>query len=371
MDIVYASNDLYARHLAVSMISLFDRNQQAEEITVYVLSVGITEESRQKLQKIADQYHRNLELLDLTDIRDRFDYEIDTRGFDISAMSRLFIGTLLPRTVKRVLYLDCDTVVVQSIGKLWNLDLKGHVAGAVMEPTIYQVVKQEIGLEEQDPYFNSGVLLIDLERWRADGAEKRLLDFYGSKNGSLFACDQDTINGALKGEILPMTPRYNFFTNYRYFSYEELCKHGPSYRQVEKRQFCLAKKHPVIIHYMGDERPWIAGNLNHYRRAYEKYLAMTSWKGAKKQAGKRVYMLLYHGMDYLTVVCPALRWEISRRLGMKVVDARKQGGKAAKTAGTVAETVAETAAETVAGTVAGTAAGTTAGITAQVGEKQS
>ena len=59
-----------------------------------MLSVGITEESRQKLQKIADQYHRNLELLDLTDIRDRFDYEIDTRGFDISAMSRLFIGTV-------------------------------------------------------------------------------------------------------------------------------------------------------------------------------------------------------------------------------------------------------------------------------------
>ena len=86
-------------------------------------------------------------------------------------------------------------------------------------------------------------------------------------------------------------------------------------------------------------------------------------------------MLLYHGMDYLTVVCPALRWEISRRLGMKVVDARKQGGKAAKTAGTVAETVAGTAAGTVAGTmagtVAGTAAGTTAGITEQVGEKQS
>ena len=90
---------------------------------------------------------------------------------------------------------------------------------------------------------------------------------------------------------------------------------------------------------------------------------MTPWKGAKKQGGKRLYMLLYHGMDYLTVVCPALRWEISRRLGIKVVDARKQGGKAAKAAGT--------AAETVAGTVAGTAAGTTAEITAQVGEKQS
>ena len=64
-----------------------------------------------------------------------------------------------------------------------------------------------------------------------------------------------------------------------------------------------------------------------------------------------------------TVVCAALGWEISRRLGMKVVDARKQGGKAAKTAGTGAGTVT--------GTVAGTAAGTTAGTTEQVGEKQS
>ena len=98
---------------------------------------------------------------------------------------------------------------------------------------------------------------------------------------------------------------------------------------------------------------------------------MTPWKGAKKQGGKRLYMLLYHSMDYLTVVCPALRWEISRRLGIKVVDARKQGGKAAKAAGTTAGTTAGTAAETVAGTVAGTAAGTTAEITAQVGEKQS
>ena len=110
-------------------------------------------------------------------------------------MSRLFIGTLLPKTVKRVLYLDCDTVVVQSIGNLWNLDLKGHVAGAVMEPTIYQVVKQEIGLKEQDPYFNSGVLLIDLERWRADGVEKRLLDFYGSKDGSLLPATRTPSTG--------------------------------------------------------------------------------------------------------------------------------------------------------------------------------
>ncbi len=324
MNVVYASNEGYVRHLATSMISLFDRNREMDEIVVYVLSVGICQESQEKLQGIAKQYGRSLQLIELNDIKSRFTYEIDTRGFDISAMGRLFMGALLPETVERVIYLDCDTVVLQSLRKLWELDLKGQLLAAVMEPTIYEAVKQEIGLSGQEPYYNSGVLLINLRKWRESRAEKRLLDFYESKDGSLFACDQDTMNGALKREILPMMPRYNYFTNYRYFSYENLVQHAPWYGKVPKEQFVLAKKHPAVIHYMGDERPWIAGNLNHFRRAYEKYLAMTPWAGTPKEKGKRLYMLMYHGMDYVTVVWPELRWMISKRFGMKAVDARKK-----------------------------------------------
>ena len=87
------------------------RNHQAEEITVYVLSLGNHGgKADKKLQKIAGPVSLGiLELLDLTDIRDRFDYEIDTRGFDISAMSRLFIGALCQDSEAQVLYLDCDT----------------------------------------------------------------------------------------------------------------------------------------------------------------------------------------------------------------------------------------------------------------------
>jgi len=324
MNVVYASNEGYVRHLATSMVSLFDRNREMDEIVVYVLSVGISAESQDRLQQLAVQYGRSLNLIELNDIRSRFSYEIDTRGFDISAMGRLFIGVLLPESVERVIYLDCDTVVVQSLKKLWELNLRGHMLSAVMEPTIYEVVKEEIGLSAQDPYYNSGVLLIDLQMWRQSQAQRRLLDFYEAKGGSLFACDQDTINGALKQEILPMSPRYNFFTNYRYFSYENLVQHAPWYRKVSKESFLAAKRRPAVIHYMGDERPWIAGNLNHYRRAYEKYLAQTPWAGTPKEKGKRLYMLMYHAMDYVTAVWPEVRWMISKRFGMKAVDARKK-----------------------------------------------
>lgn len=80
----------------------------------------------------------------------------------------------------------------------------------------------------------------------------------------------------------------------------------------------------MIIHYAGDERPWIAGNMNHYRKAYERYLALSPWAGAPKEEGRRFYMFAYHMMDYLTAICPEARWLISRMLGMKVIEARKK-----------------------------------------------
>lgn len=324
MNIVYASNDNYARHLAVSMTSVFAQNQNLPQITAYVLSIGLSKESRKRLQVIAGRYGRVLHFLDLDNIKSRFDYDIDTRGFDISAMGRLFVGQLLPPDIERILYLDCDTVTAQPLDELWNLDLNGYLLGAVMEPTIYETVKKDIGLGESEPYFNSGVLLIDLVRWRDSQAEKRILDFYKEKNGRLFACDQDAINGALKGEILPIPPMYNFFPNYRYFSYENLVLHSPAYASVTKDMFIGAKKRPAIIHYVGDERPWIAGNFNHYHKAYDKYLAMTPWTGTPKEKGKELYMILYHLMDYATVLWPELRWLISKWFGMKVIDRRKR-----------------------------------------------
>ena len=78
---------------------------------------------------------------------------------------------------------------------------------------------------------------------------------------------------------------------------------------------------------MGDERPWIAGNRNHYRKAYEFYLEKTPWAGSPKEKGKERYMLAYHLMDYVTAICPAVRWAISHQMGMKFVENRKRENK--------------------------------------------
>lgn len=323
MNVVYSANDNYARHLAVSMYSLLDHNQQAEQIQIYILSSGIEEESQARLRSIAAKFERDLVIVDMGDLRRRFPYQVDTGGFDISAMGRLFLGTFLPEHITRVLYLDCDTVVVDSIEKLWQTQLDGNLLAAVMEPTIYPVVKQRLGLTSQDPYFNSGVLLIDVQAWRQENVEQKLLDFYGALGGKTFACDQDTLNGALRGRIKALDPRYNFFTNFRYFHYGDLLGQSPSYCAVSKDMFLRAKRNPAVLHFAGDERPWKSGNFNHYRKNYEHYLELTPWRGTPKENGKRTYLFLYHLMDYMTWLCPPARRMVSRKFGMQMIEGRQ------------------------------------------------
>ena len=260
----------------------------------------------------------------LGDLKQRFTYDIDTRGFDISAMGRLFAAEVLPETVERALYLDCDTIVCGSILPLYEWDLGDCLVGMVMEPTVYGEMKEALGMGRDDAYYNSGVLLIALGRWRRERVLTRLLDFYGAHAGRLFACDQDTINGALRGQIRTLPPKYNFFTNYRYFRYDTLYGLCRAYEEVGREAFAEAKRYPVVLHYLGDERPWIAGNRNHYRKLYETYLDRTPWKGTPKQTGKELYMFLWWGLNKATLLCPGLRLWISRRFGMKVIDARKK-----------------------------------------------
>lgn len=178
MNVVYASNDNYARHLGVSICSLFDSNTREKKIDVYILSVGISDENRKKLDSIGDRYRRNIHYIEISDLKEKIPFSVDTGRFDISTLGRLFIGEMLPETVKKILYLDCDTVVIRSLKNMWALDLEGNIAGAVQEPTIYKEVKADIGLGENDPYYNAGVLLVDMEKWREEDTGRRMMVYY-------------------------------------------------------------------------------------------------------------------------------------------------------------------------------------------------
>ena len=245
VNIIYASNDGYAGHLAASLYSLLDHNRNIPRMDIYILSVGMSKGCLERLASVAGEFCRSLHVAELGNLRERFDYEVDTRGFDISAMGRLFAPAVLPEYVRKALYLDCDTIVNGSIRPLYGTELGNHLLGMVMEPTVYREMKESIGMGKDEPYYNSGVLLMDLEAWRDQDVLGQLLEFYKSHQGSLFACDQDTINGALRGRIMTLPVRYNYFTNYRYFRYRTLVSMCRAYREVGEDGYRQAGMSPV------------------------------------------------------------------------------------------------------------------------------
>ena len=121
-NIIYASNDGYAGHLAASMYSLLDNNRNIRNMDIYILSAQMCQEYKERLAGMAEAFHRTLHVVELGDLKQRFDFDIDTRGFDISAMGRLFAPQVLPGTVKKALYLDCDTIVCKSIRPLYETE---------------------------------------------------------------------------------------------------------------------------------------------------------------------------------------------------------------------------------------------------------
>lgn len=310
MNVLYTANEKYAPQLASCMCSVLYNNRSEQQLDIYVLSTGLSDVSIERLNVLCASYGRELTVINLNNISERLksDGKAYSKKFDDSIFGRFFLCELLPGEVDKILYLDCDTTVTGSLHDLFNeLPDDNNIMAAVLEPTIYKATRQMLGMSEDDLYFNSGVLLVDMNKWRAEGGDNNILDYYKAiEDDSVFA-DQDALNGLLKGRIKVLSPKYNFVTNYAYFKYRTLTRMSPSYQMITEEEFENAKKSPVIIHYAGDERPWIKGNHNPYKGEYKKYLSMTEWKDTPDIGGKEGFMFMYHAMNVSTEICPPIR----------------------------------------------------------------
>jgi lipopolysaccharide biosynthesis glycosyltransferase len=314
MDIFYTLNDAYVPHLAASVCSLCENNAEEREIVFHVVSMGIREENKEKMRALVQRYRRTLHFYELESVAGQFDFDVDTGGFDVSVLARLLVGRLLPEGIDRVLYLDCDTIVLWPLRELWELDLTGYVLGAVSEPTMSTARKESLGMRAEDLYYNCGVLLINLAQWRSQNAERRVVDYYAAHGGNLPANDQDAINGALGGEILELSPRYNFGSIQIYYPYRTLVKICAPAPYLARERHEEALRSPAIIHYLGEERPWRAGSTHPYTKDYERYLSLTPWKDTPKEAGWDAYFFFFRIFNAATKPVPIVRYRVINAL---------------------------------------------------------
>lgn len=316
MNVIYVSDNVYAKYLGISMLSLLDHNQDMEEITIYVMEKEIGADNKSRLYKIAGKYRRTIFFIDITKFDQLIPFTFDTSGYNPIVLSRLFLGIYLPNEIERILYLDCDIIVNGSIKELETIPLGQNLIAAVPELYMPAEKKALIGLRKEDTYYNAGVLLINLTMWRLAKIENVFMEYYRFMRGQLLYNDQDILNHCCKGRILTLSHTYNLSPNLFYFPRYFVKRLQPAYDTGSAKEYAKILSSPVIIHYMGDERPWIAGNRNKYRRQYEYYFKKSPWREEPLIQGQKLYMFCYHALNVITFICPWFRVLFTKLIGI-------------------------------------------------------
>ncbi len=322
MNILYELDNNFAPQVCASMASVCENNRECDDLRFFVFGLGLSKTVVHNLEVVAQQYGREVSIIPIDGFMEEFG-EFDTLGWNEVVLSRLLVNKFLPAAVSRVLHLDGDTIVRGDLSELWCTALgPDYHIGAVIEPTVDRKRIEELGLSAE-PYFNAGVLLIDLEQWRAEGIEDGLVGYCLQNHERLFANDQDAINAFLAGRIKPVSPVYNSCNTYEFYPYRVLLKlmgNIPYYSESEVRE---ARKNPRIVHYLGEERPWRAGNRHRFRRDYTKYLNLTPYANVGLERGWRLYFLVWYTFNFVMKPLPMTRYRIITALIPKMMAIRK------------------------------------------------
>ena len=159
MNVMYLCNDSYAMIAGISICSLLDNNSDVDEINIFLVADDITENNREKLREIADRYNRTLFFLPKPNVKELLGCDLDVHWWIDNVFSRVLLQEVLKeyRYVHRIIYIDCDTLIVGSIKDLWELDIQEGIGAGVCE-AMGNWHKKAIGLAKTDNYFNTPAL---------------------------------------------------------------------------------------------------------------------------------------------------------------------------------------------------------------------
>lgn len=302
MDILYSSSDSYAFLTGISILSLLENNKSCDRIHIYIMDNHISAENKDKLVEVVNNYGRQISFVPMPDMKELTGQEIDTRRWNISTFGRLYMASALPETVHKVLNIDCDTIIVDSIEPLWNTDMSGKVFGGMLE-CINDRYRRNVGKNNGDYYMNGGIVFLNLDEVRTGGYEKNFTDYIAKYGSGLAYLDQDVLNGVVeqnKKMKLPM--RYNVLSIYFYATYEQLLKIRRSKKEAfySKEEFVQSIKNPGIVHFttcfLDGLRPWIKGNQHPCLKQFLEYKKMSPWKNVSLEEDKRSNAVKFRSM---------------------------------------------------------------------------
>lgn len=265
------TDDNYAQHCCAMLCSLLENNKEWA-FHVHILTHKLSKENTDEINKLFKRYNCENTIYEVDEsrldgVRFRQKYPLSK-----AAYYRILLPEILSVDIEKVLYLDCDIIVLNNVIDIYNVVLDNYALAACIDSCPYNSHhRNQLGLSMTDYAFCSGVMMINLKYWREHDAVNKLLTFSKNERHPVYLHDQDALNYVFKKQWLVLPPKWNrgamsFFQIY------------PGERSFDFEEYDSS---PKLIHYANQMiKPWFDVCFPE-RNYYLSYLKLSGFKNVE------------------------------------------------------------------------------------------
>lgn len=269
VDVLYTVDKKYVNYMLVSMYSLMEKNGDLE-ICFHVICDGLDKEDYNHIDCLINSFDNvNIKFYDFDSIKKIIlKYEVPEWNGSYMSNTRLFFDTCI-NDVDKLLYLDSDTIVVDSLANLDHYNETIHMVRDSMPFDYWNNLDSHL-----KHYYNSGVIWIDTKKWESYHCHEKII--HGLENHIPYKYpDQDLINLTLNEYIYDLSPNYNLFSTDYYFHLPFLYRYydKAGILRYSKKEMMEAKQNPIILHntpFYGF-RGWSGSSIHPFYHYYSDY----------------------------------------------------------------------------------------------------
>ncbi len=264
ISIVLVCDDFYAILLAAFLKSVELNHLSEEEVDVYIVDDNINRYNKAKIIKSLDSNRLKLKWIKMEDaIPKGTILPFLNNAYPINILIRLLIPYFIPKTIKKVIYFDVDMIMLDDISNLWKIDIGECVAGATEDSLgekpnyIKNGIEnyKELGLDGNKPYLNSGMLIINSEKWLQNNIAQKAIDVIKTNKKYAKLSDQYALNIVLFDKWFKIDRKWNCFS-------------------------ISTSTNPSLVHYFY-RKPIYKEYSYNYKEEFYYYLNLTEWKNFK------------------------------------------------------------------------------------------
>lgn len=255
-------DDHYVSQLIVFLTSLFENNKK-DSFHTFILTESLVNSSKEIIDNLKFKYPKHIiDILYLDS--DRLDGVIVNGHISKATYYRILLPEIISEEIEKILYLDVDIIVKGNIKTFWDLDLYDFSHLAVVNMGIDESFKMNLGMSPFNPYFNAGVLMINLNWWREHSVSQKSFEFITKYPDKVTLWDQDVLNVVLEEKWKEIPFEFN--------AQEQIFREDMKI-QYPIRNFLDSYYNPIIIHYTGGghSKPWFKECRHELKNEYIYY----------------------------------------------------------------------------------------------------